>query len=133
MIEPKVLTLQDIPLNLAGSIFLAGVALGVILTAAFFFLRSGGGVGGGGEETSHEIIMAIKKRAAGRGERVTFFGAVGMIFFIIAFAVVLLAIVALGKYFVEGKPNGEEFIPYFLRIFVFPLQERFPFLQNFTG
>ena len=126
--------MQDIPFNLAGSIFLAGLAVGIIVAAALFLLRSSGGAGGEREEGNpHEIIMAIKKRAAGRGEGLTFFGAIGMIFLIIALAIMLLGIVALGKYFAEGKPNGEQFIPYFLRIFVFPLQDRFPFLQTFTG
>ena len=125
------MTIADVPQNFAISIFLAGVFAGVIATVIFIKLSGPSSRGGGGrDQTPHEIIMAIKKRASG-GRPISFFGAVGMFLLIIFLFIFVLGIMSIGRYFTEGKPNGEEFIPYFMRIFVFPLMERFP--QLFGG
>ncbi len=127
------MALQDVPFNLSASIFLAGLAVGVIITAAFFLMRGGASAkvrDEKEEDNPHEIIMAIKKRAEGRGKGLGFFGAIGLLLLMLALFVFLFALITLGKYYTQGLPNGEEFIPYFIRTVVLPLQERFPFLQG---
>jgi hypothetical protein len=120
---------MDIPLNLAGSIFLAGLAVGCVAGIVVMMLFSGGGERKvRTQETPHDVIMAIKRRAMGQGRPLTFFSAVGFFLAVIFLFVCIFMIMAMGKYITEGRPNGEEFIPFFLKTFIFPLQERFPSL-----
>jgi len=121
--------IEGVPTDLALAIFLAGLVVGCIIgMVVMLIFRSGGKKRSRTQETPHDVIMAIKRRAMGEGKPLTFFGAVGFFLAVIFLFVCIFMIMAMGKYMTEGRPNGEEFIPFFLKAFIFPLQERFPSL-----
>jgi len=125
--------LQGIPQNTVGSIFLAGMVAGFILTVVFLLLFNAGSEkrrSAVKQETPHDVIMAIKQRAAGGRAPISIFGFFGFILATIAIFIVVFAIVAVGRFLSEGVPNEEAFVPFVLRIFVFPLLDKYPALQN---
>jgi hypothetical protein len=84
------------------------------------------------DETPHEVIMAIKKRVGAKKQPLI----LTLLVYLLIITLVALGIffiVAIGKYISIGRPNGEEFVPFVLRMFILPLMERFPALQVLLG
>jgi hypothetical protein len=126
--------IKDIPQNIVISIFLAGVIIGFLAAVVIMMIISTGRERSGPAalESPHDVIMEIKKRVKGRRAP----GPVQCLIYLVIFIlllVALFAIVAIGRYMSEGRPAGEEFIPFILRMFIFPLLDRFPALQGFIG
>ena len=133
--------LKDVPSNVAAVIFSIGF-IGGVFVVLIMMLLAGAGSGGAPrerkekrsrEESTHEIISAIRKRAQGEGGGVSFAGFIGFVLLVIIIALFFSSLVVIFRYIKEAQPNGEQFIPFFIRIVLVPLIQRFPALQGLVG